>query len=69
MRRYRALESLGLRLRKDRLEVLDQTKLPHVEEWLECREPEDMVAAIQRLAVRGAPLIGVAAALASEILL
>ena len=64
MRRYRDLESLGLRLRKDRLEVLDQTKLPHVEEWLECREPQEMVTAIQRLAVRGAPLIGVAAALA-----
>jgi len=46
----------------DVLRLLDQTVLPHHEDWLECRHPEDVAAAIRRLAVRGAPAIGVAAA-------
>lgn len=58
------LESLGLRRRNGRLEILDQTKLPHSEDWIEVKNADQMVAIIQRLAVRGAPLIGVAAALA-----
>jgi methylthioribose-1-phosphate isomerase len=45
-----------------RLEVLDQTLLPAVEEWLALSGAEDTAEAIRRLAVRGAPLIGVAAA-------
>ena len=36
--------------------------LPAREEWLHCRRPEDVASAIRRLAVRGAPAIGVAAA-------
>jgi methylthioribose-1-phosphate isomerase len=46
-----------------RLLVLDQTKLPAEECWVESKTPEDMIRLIQCLAVRGAPLIGVAAAL------
>ncbi len=46
----------------DRLELLDQTRLPREETWLECRTPEEVAAAIRRLAVRGAPAIGVATA-------
>jgi methylthioribose-1-phosphate isomerase len=42
--------------------MLDQTALPAREEWLHCRRPEDVASAIRRLAVRGAPAIGVAAA-------
>jgi methylthioribose-1-phosphate isomerase len=42
--------------------LLDQTRLPAAEVWLACRTPEDVAAAIRRLAVRGAPAIGVAAA-------
>jgi methylthioribose-1-phosphate isomerase len=45
-----------------RLTVLDQTRLPAVEATLELRTPADVVAALRRLAVRGAPLIGVAGA-------
>jgi methylthioribose-1-phosphate isomerase len=45
-----------------RLHVLDQTRLPAVEEVLVLTGAEDTAAAIERLAVRGAPLIGVAAA-------
>lgn len=55
-------ESLGLRHDGRTLWVLDQTQLPDAEVWLDGSAPEAMIALIQRLAVRGAPLIGVAAA-------
>jgi methylthioribose-1-phosphate isomerase len=45
-----------------RLAVLDQTKLPAREEWIALAGAEDAAAAIRRLAVRGAPLIGIVAA-------
>jgi methylthioribose-1-phosphate isomerase len=45
-----------------RLEVLDQTLLPGTEAWLSLSGADDTAEAIRRLAVRGAPLIGVAAA-------
>ncbi len=48
--------------REDTLFLLDQTLLPGQELWLPCREPEDVADAIRRLAVRGAPAIGIAAA-------
>jgi methylthioribose-1-phosphate isomerase len=48
--------------RDDALELLDQTRLPHEEHWLRCTSAEDVADAIRRLAVRGAPAIGVAAA-------
>jgi len=43
------------------LMLLDQTRLPVEEAWLQCDEPEQVADAIRRLAVRGAPAIGVAA--------
>lgn len=55
-------ESLGLKHDGRTLWVLDQTQLPDAEIWLDGSDPEAMIALIQRLAVRGAPLIGVAAA-------
>jgi methylthioribose-1-phosphate isomerase len=45
-----------------RLHVLDQTLLPAREEVLVLEGAEDTARAIERLSVRGAPLIGVAAA-------
>lgn len=45
-----------------RLHVLDQTLLPAEERWLALDGADAVAAAIVRLAVRGAPLIGVAAA-------
>lgn len=45
-----------------RLLLLDQTLLPQREEWLACGQPQEVAEAICRLAVRGAPAIGVAAA-------
>ena len=60
----RTLTSLALRSESGVLWVLDQRLLPHEESWVVCRDPAQMVELIQTLAVRGAPLIGVAAALA-----
>jgi methylthioribose-1-phosphate isomerase len=51
-----------LRWDGQRLHVLDQTRLPAEEVVLTLTGADDTIAAIQRLAVRGAPLIGVAAA-------
>ncbi len=59
----KTLESMALRSDGKQLWVLDQTLLPDEEVWLEAGQPEAMIHHIQRLAVRGAPLIGVAAAL------
>ncbi len=44
--------------------LLDQRQLPGSEEWIRVPDPTTMLECIQELAVRGAPLIGVAAATA-----
>ncbi|HEY7216114.1 MAG TPA: S-methyl-5-thioribose-1-phosphate isomerase [Thermoanaerobaculia bacterium] len=44
------------------LRLLDQTRLPVEEVWMDCETPEQVAEAIRTLAVRGAPAIGVAAA-------
>ena len=45
-----------------RLRLLDQRRLPREEAWIDCASASDAAEAIRSLAVRGAPLIGVAAA-------
>jgi methylthioribose-1-phosphate isomerase len=42
--------------------LLDQTRLPHQEVYLELEDEHQMAAAIREMRVRGAPLIGIAAA-------
>ncbi|MGI9597645.1 MAG: S-methyl-5-thioribose-1-phosphate isomerase [Acidimicrobiales bacterium] len=44
------------------IEMVDQTKLPQVTETLRVETVSDLVAAIKRLSVRGAPALGVAGA-------
>jgi methylthioribose-1-phosphate isomerase len=44
------------------IELLDQTRLPAVEEIVTCTDVPTLVDAMQRLVVRGAPLLGVAGA-------
>ena len=44
--------------------VLDQTRLPQAESYLRCERVEQVAEAIRALRVRGAPLIGIAAAYA-----
>lgn len=46
----------------DRLDLLDQRRLPHQVGWVECRSALEVAEAIKRMVVRGAPAIGVAAA-------
>jgi methylthioribose-1-phosphate isomerase len=53
---------VALRLDGDTLRALDQTELPWREVELELGTAEEVAEAIRRLAIRGAPLIGVAAA-------
>lgn len=48
--------------RGDAVAILDQRLLPHRVEVLECRSVAEVAEAIRSLAVRGAPIIGVAAA-------
>jgi methylthioribose-1-phosphate isomerase len=57
-----ATQHAALRWDGSRLTILDQTRLPAAEEWIALDGADDTAAAIRRLAVRGAPLIGVAAA-------
>jgi methylthioribose-1-phosphate isomerase len=63
------LQSLALEFKMDldsqycELKLLDQTLLPHEEKWLLIKSTDEMISAIKKLQVRGAPLIGVAAAL------
>jgi methylthioribose-1-phosphate isomerase len=56
-------EALSIRWKHGQLEVLDQRTLPDKEVWLAANTPQDMHTYIKQLSVRGAPLIGVAAAL------
>src|ERR1700683_508471 len=43
--------------------MIDQTRLPLVEEYVTCRTYEEVAAAIRNMLIRGAPAIGVAAAM------
>jgi methylthioribose-1-phosphate isomerase len=51
-----------IELRDDVLRILDQTLLPHKTRYIETQDYRDVCDAIRTLAVRGAPLIGIAAA-------
>ncbi len=44
----------------DRVRILDQTRLPAEETYIETSDYLEVAAAIKELKVRGAPLIGVA---------
>ncbi|MGB4483404.1 MAG: S-methyl-5-thioribose-1-phosphate isomerase [bacterium] len=45
-----------------RLLLIDQTRLPHQEDWLSCTSYREVAEAIKTMQVRGAPAIGIAAA-------
>jgi methylthioribose-1-phosphate isomerase len=57
-----SLSTIAVRWDGERLRILDQTLLPAREQWLDLSGAQDTAAAIARLAVRGAPIIGIAAA-------
>eukprot|EP00002_Diphylleia_rotans_P035522 TRINITY_DN7765_c0_g1_i1.p1 TRINITY_DN7765_c0_g1~~TRINITY_DN7765_c0_g1_i1.p1 ORF type:complete len:358 (+),score=64.34 TRINITY_DN7765_c0_g1_i1:60-1133(+) len=52
----------SLKFEDNVLFVLDQRLIPTKEVWIPTTKPEEMVVCIKQLSVRGAPLIGVAAA-------
>ncbi|OFZ16921.1 MAG: S-methyl-5-thioribose-1-phosphate isomerase [Bdellovibrionales bacterium RBG_16_40_8] len=58
----RKFESLALRFDGEKIWVLDQMLLPQKKIWLDATSPEKMIEYIRALKVRGAPLIGIAAA-------
>ena len=57
-RPYRTIWPVG----DDRVDVIDQTRLPHAFESVSLRSAEDAARAIRTMVVRGAPLIGATAA-------
>lgn len=57
------LSALSLKTEKGQLFILDQQLLPDEELWILVESPDHMIDIIKKLKVRGAPLIGVAAAL------
>jgi methylthioribose-1-phosphate isomerase len=48
----------------DRVRILDQTRLPHKEVYLDLKDYREVASAIKELKVRGAPVIGIAGAYA-----
>ncbi len=48
--------------REGKVIMIDQRKLPGEEIYIECRTHEDVAEAIEKMVIRGAPAIGVAAA-------
>jgi len=58
------IQTISLRYENNRLHLIDQTQLPDVEAWVSVDSLEVMETCIRKLKVRGAPLIGVSAALA-----
>ncbi len=55
-------EERTVRWRKGKVVMIDQTKLPNKLSYLTCDTPTEVADAIGRLAIRGAPAIGAAAA-------
>lgn len=47
---------------KDKVIMVDQRKLPDKEIYVECRDYREVAVAIEKMVIRGAPAIGVAAA-------
>lgn len=57
------VDGFAIKYQQGELQVLNQQKLPSEEEWLKLNTPEEMSEVIISLKVRGAPMIGIAAAL------
>ena len=53
----------------EKLEILDQTKLPHQEVYIRVKDPNDAWQAIQLMQVRGAPAIAIVASLSLAVFL
>lgn len=58
------MEFHTLKFENDHLELIDQTRLPNEEIYLQYKKGDDVALAIKNMIVRGAPAIGVTAAYA-----
>ena len=58
----RTINYFSIKFEDDKFIFLDQTKLPHQEVYVATEDYERIAVAIEKLEVRGAPLIGVSAA-------
>ena len=56
------IDNLPIEWLGDKVRIIDQTRLPHEEVYLETDSYQDMASAIVELKIRGAPAIGVAGA-------
>ena len=52
-------QTIWLNKQKNTVEVIDQTKLPHIFEIKEIKNSSEAANAIKNMIIRGAPLIGV----------
>lgn len=64
----REFTSMGMVCEDGKLKILDQTLLPHEKKWLNCENVDALIEMIQRLAIRGAPAIGISSSLLLAIL-
>ncbi len=62
------IDTVALNEKEDAVRIIDQTKLPSEIDILDLRQAKEMYDAIYRLEVRGAPAIGVFAALSMYVL-
>ncbi|MCR5177472.1 MAG: S-methyl-5-thioribose-1-phosphate isomerase [Lachnospiraceae bacterium] len=69
MEHYSAIDTVALNETEDGVIIIDQTLLPGRTKTIELTELEDMYEAISSLRVRGAPAIGVAAAMGLYVLM
>ena len=69
MEHYSAIDTVALNEAEDGVVIIDQTLLPGRTKTIELTELEDMYEAISSLRVRGAPAIGVAAAMGLYVLM
>jgi len=55
--------TMSMRYDGHKFEIIDQQMLPDKKIWVSIESPQDIIAAIKALKVRGAPLIGISASL------
>ncbi len=63
MKKTKQQELYPAQWKENYVELIDQTQLPHKMKTLKCRTHEDVAEAIRAMKIRGAPAIGVAAAM------
>lgn len=54
-------------INKNRVKIIDQTLLPSEERYIEIKDYSEMIEAIKKLRIRGAPAIGIAGLVASAL--